>query len=97
MTATPRAEGNANGAPQAPPQPVPLAPVPTHMNVRVVPVPDGQLVALEVTTPVGVSVYFLDPRAAAALADVIAQASAFARSNIVIAPAGSVRPLAKEP
>jgi len=65
---------------------VPPQPVPTSFRTSVIPTPGGNLVVLEVFTPVGQSVVFIDPQTAQRLGGMIRAAGKQAATGLLVPP-----------
>jgi hypothetical protein len=73
-------------------QPPALAPqpVPTQVFVGQIRTPQGALVVLQVATPVGVAVYFLDPEAAIRIGQMLRQCGKASKAGIVLPSEGEI-------
>lgn len=74
-------DGNQRPGPAIPPQPVPTA-----VQLSTVQSPSGEkFVVISITTPVGQSIYFIDPESADKMADGLKETSRLSRTGLEIA------------
>jgi hypothetical protein len=79
--------------PQAQPGGVEPAPVQTAFAVATVPTPDGQaLVVLRTQTPVGISMFFMDPASAVQLGNALRAEGKAGVSRLAVPPSGLIVP-----
>lgn len=76
--------GVAPGPNGGQPQTVPLQPVPTLLTVGQCQGPQGAMVMLQVATPAGVAVYFLNPDAAIQVGQTLRQCGKASKSGLVL-------------
>lgn len=84
-----------NGAASTEPGPggvAKIVPAPVPTSVGVMPIPDAQVVAFVMTTPVGRAWYFVTPDAARNIADSLKMAAQQAAIGLTIAQPGDVPP-----
>lgn len=66
-------------------------PVPTQVVVGQLQAPQGSMVVLQVATPVGIAVYFLDPDAAIQIGQTLRQCGKASKAGLVLPGEGDPR------